>query len=62
MRQRKKVDKAFKEQVVLRILAGDTTFANAAKELDVHYTTIRDWVKFYKHDGDSAFRAAVTLR
>ena len=55
MGQRKKFDKAFKEQVVLRILAEESTVVDAAKELDVHYTTVRDWVKFYKRDGESAF-------
>ncbi|SFM55370.1 transposase [Paenibacillus sp. 1_12] len=62
MGQRKKFDKAFKEQVVLRILAGETTFVDAAKELDVHYTTVRDWVKFYKQDGDSAFPGSGNLK
>ena len=45
MGQRKKFDKAFKEQVVLRILAKESTVGDAAKELDVHYTTVRDWVR-----------------
>ena len=53
MGQRKKFDKAFKEQVVLRILANESTVGDAAKELDVHYTTIRDWVRYYKRDGES---------
>jgi len=42
MRQRKKFDKAFKEQVVTKILAGETTTGLIAKELDVHYSTVRD--------------------
>lgn len=33
MGQRKKFDKAYKEQVVLRILAGESTVTDAAKEL-----------------------------
>ncbi len=55
MGQGKKYDKAFKEQVVLRILAEETTPGEIAKEIGVHYTTVRDWVKNYKRDGDSAF-------
>jgi transposase len=55
MGQRKKFDRAFKEQVVLRIMAGESTIADAAKELNVHYTTVRDWVRYYKRDGESAF-------
>ncbi|WP_169089598.1 transposase [Paenibacillus sp. PL91] len=45
MGQGKKYDKAFKEQIVLRILAEESTVSEAAKELGVHYTTVRDWVK-----------------
>lgn len=62
MGQRKKFDKAFKEQVVLRILAGESTVVDTAKELDVHYTTVRDWVKFYKRDGESAFPGSGHLK
>lgn len=45
MGQGKKYDKALKEQIVLRILAEESTVSEAAKELGVHYTTVRDWVK-----------------
>lgn len=38
MGQGKKYDKAFKEQVVLRILAEETTVGETAKEIGVHYT------------------------
>ncbi|WP_028611652.1 transposase [Paenibacillus harenae] len=62
MGQRKKFDKAYKEQVVLRIIAGESTVTDAAKELDVHFTTVRDWVKFYKRDGDSAFPGSGHLK
>ncbi|KGT72825.1 transposase [Bradyrhizobium japonicum] len=55
MEQRKKFDKAFKEQVVLRILAEETTTSEAAKEIGVHYSTVRDWVKNYQQDGSNAF-------
>jgi transposase len=61
MGQRKKFDKAFKEQVVLRILANEATVGDAAKELDVHYTTVRDWVRTYKRDGESAFPGSGNL-
>ena len=62
MGQRKKFDKAFKEQVVLRILANESTVGDAAKELDVHYTTIRDWVRYYKRDGEIAFPGSGNLK
>ena len=62
MGQRKKFDKAFKEQVVLRILAEESTVADVAKELDVHYTTVRDWMKNYKRDGESAFPGSGHLK
>ncbi|MWC31380.1 helix-turn-helix domain-containing protein, partial [Paenibacillus sp. MMS18-CY102] len=55
MGQRKQFDKALKEQAVSRILAGEATMADTAKDLNVHYTTVRDWVKTYKLDGESAF-------
>ncbi|MFC5650396.1 transposase [Paenibacillus solisilvae] len=62
MGQRKKIDKAFKEQVVLRILARESTVGDAAKELDVHYTTVRDWVRTYKRDGEGAFPGSGNLK
>ncbi|MFC5651262.1 transposase [Paenibacillus solisilvae] len=62
MGQRKKFDKAFKEQVVLRILAKESTVDDAAKELDVHYTTVRDWVRTYKRDGEGAFPGSGNLK
>jgi transposase len=62
MGQRKKFDKAYKEQVVLRILAEETTIGEAAKELEVHYTTIRDWVRTYKRDGTGAFPGSGNLK
>lgn len=54
MSQRKKFDKAFKEQTVARILAGEITTSLMAKELGVHYSTVRDWVKKYEKDGLNA--------
>ncbi|SFM09051.1 transposase [Paenibacillus sp. 1_12] len=62
MGQRKKFDKAFKEQVVLRILAKETSVGDAATELDVHYTTVRDWVRTYKRDGESSFPGSGNLK
>jgi transposase len=58
----KKYDKAFKEQVVLRILAEESTVSEAAKELGVHYTTVRDWVKVYKQDGEHSFPGSGNLK
>lgn len=42
MGQRKKYDKAFKEQVELGILAKESTISDLAAELGLHYTTVRD--------------------
>ncbi|CAG7648882.1 hypothetical protein PAESOLCIP111_05715 [Paenibacillus solanacearum] len=58
----KKFDKAFKEQAVLRILSGESTASETAKEIGVHYTTVRDWVKNYKQDGISAFPCSGNLK
>lgn len=55
MGERKKFDKAFKEQAVTKILAGEATFSSMAKELEVHYSTVRDWVNNYTKDGGNAF-------
>lgn len=55
MGQSKKFDKAFKEQVVLRVIVKEVTIGEAAQEIGVHYTTVRDWVKYYKRDGADAF-------
>lgn len=62
MKQRKKFDKSFKEQAVARILAGEVTTAQMAKELDLHYSTVRDWVKEYKQDGSNAFPGSGNLK
>ena len=62
MKQQGKYDKAFKEQVVLRILAKETTISKMAEELGVHYTSVRDWVKDYKRDGESAFPGSGNLK
>lgn len=58
----RRFDKEFKEQVVLQILSGDKTTAEIAKELDVHYTTVRDWVKAYRQDGSDAFPGSGHLK
>jgi len=62
MGTRKKYDKAFKEQVVLRILANESTVSESAAELGLHYTTVRDWVKYYKRDGAHAFPGSGNLK
>lgn len=48
-------DREFKEQVVKRILNEETTIGKIAEELDLHYTTVRNWVRVYKRDGQDAF-------
>lgn len=62
MPQRRKFDKAFKEQTVAKILAGETTTSIIAKELGVHYSTVRDWVKEYEQDGSNAFPGSGNLK
>jgi len=62
VRERRKFDKAFKEQVALRVISGEITASQIAEELAVHYTTIRDWVKYYKRDGENAFPGSGNLK
>ena len=62
MGERRKFDKAFKEQAVLRILSSETTVSKMAEELSVHYTTVRDWVRYYKKDGSNAFPGSGNLK
>jgi transposase len=50
-----KYGKDIKEQVVLRILNEETTIKEMSEELDVHYTTVRDWVRQYRKKKDEAF-------
>jgi transposase len=47
--------KEFKEQVVLKILNNETTIRDISTELEVHYTTVRDWVRSYRMKKDEAF-------
>lgn len=62
MGERKKFDKAFKEQVTRRIIDKNTTITKMAEELGVHYTTVRDWVRQYKRDGTDAFPGSGHLK
>lgn len=55
-------NKEFKEQTVNQVLSGERTASEIAKELGVHYTTIRDWIKSYKHDGTQAFPGSGHLK
>lgn len=50
-----KYGKEIKEQAVLRILNGETTIRKMSEELDVHYTTVRDWVRQYRKKKDESF-------
>jgi transposase len=62
MEQRPKYDKALKEQAVQKILSKETTITEMAQSLNVHYTTVRDWVRSYKRDGSSAFPGSGNLK
>lgn len=48
-------DREFKQHIVEKILNGDATITQMAQELELHYTTVRDWVKQYKQEGKKAF-------
>jgi len=43
-----KYGKETKEEAVSRILNGESTIKKMAGDLDVHYTTVRDWVRQYR--------------
>ena len=62
MGERRTFDKAFKEQVALRILSSDTTISKMVDEIGVHYTTVKEWVKNYKKDGNNAFPGSGNLK
>lgn len=50
-----KYGKEIKEQAVLRILNEQSTIKQTAEQLDVHYTTVRDWVRQYRKKKDESF-------
>jgi transposase len=58
----KRFDKAFKEQVVLKVLSKEKSVPDMSKELGVYGSTIRDWIKNYKLDGISAFPGSGNLK
>jgi transposase len=62
MKERKKYDKGYKEQAAERVISGEISASKLAKELDVHYTTIKGWVKDYKTDGANAFPGSGHLK
>ena len=62
MGQGPKYDKAFKEQTVQKILSKEATITEMAQALDVHYTTVRDWVRAYKRDGSNSFPGSGNLK
>lgn len=57
-----KYDREFKERVAKRILNGEATITEMASELELHYTTVRDWVRHYKRDGKNAFPGSGYLK
>jgi transposase len=50
-----KYGKEMKEQAVLRILSKESTIKKTADELEVHYTTVRDWVRQYRQKKEESF-------
>ncbi|MFL0198212.1 transposase [Clostridium sp. WILCCON 0269] len=51
-----------KEQTVTRILSGEIMTSLMAKELGVHYSTVRDWVKEYEKGSLNAFHGSGNLK
>jgi transposase len=47
--------KELKEQAVLRVLNKEASIMEMSKELGVHYTTVRDWIREYRKKKDEAF-------
>jgi transposase len=43
-------------------MSGETTVSKMSKELDTHYSTVRDWVSNYKEDGSNAFPGSGNLK
>ncbi len=50
-----KYGKEVKDQAVLRILNGSSTIRKTSEDLQVYYTTVRDWVRQYKKKKDESF-------
>jgi len=50
-----KYGKEMKEQVVLRIINKETSIRKISEELEVHYTTVRDWVRQYRRKKGESF-------
>lgn len=40
---------------MLRILSEQSTIKQTVEQLDVHYTTVRDWVRQYRKKKDESF-------
>lgn len=55
LREKSFIKHSIKEQTVEKILAGEVTASLMAKEIGVHYSTVRDWLIAYEKDGSSAF-------
>ena len=56
-----KYGKEVKEQAVLRIVNGQSTITKTAEDLDVHYTTVRDWVRQYRQKKEESFPGSGNL-
>lgn len=46
----------------MKILSKDKTISQMANELDVHYSTVREWVISYKQDGSNSFPGSGNLK
>lgn len=55
-------DKAFKEQVVLRVINNEATAREIAEEIGVHRATVRTWVREYREHSGDAFPGTGNLR
>ena len=52
MRRNKQYSKEFKESTVQLVLNSDESIKNIAKDLDINYHTLYDWLKLHKRKED----------
>jgi transposase len=53
--ERRKFTREFKHEAVKLIMERDVSYAQASRDLDVHQTVLRNWVKAFADDPQHAF-------
>ncbi len=53
--ERRKFTREFKHEAVKLIVERDVSYAQASRDLDVHQTVLRNWVKAFADDPQHAF-------